>query len=80
MTIDDYMSIPRALSDEVYVLNSDVTASYTAGTRVRLIAGIDGNPRPGHHFSRGFVTVCRVDAETAEFVGVKRSILKPQAV
>lgn len=65
------------LSDEVYYLNLDNTAGttydYKDGTYVRLISGVDGNKTPGYHFCSEYVTVCRCDAEVAEFVGFKKS-------
>ena len=50
--------------------------NYDVGTRVRLISGIDGSKVPGHHFNPSYATVCRVDAEHAEFLGVPRSSLR----
>ena len=76
MMLTDFRGIPRTLSEDVYVLSTDVTASYSKGTQVRLIAGIDGSRIPGYHFTQGYVTVCRVDAVQAEFIGVKRRDLK----
>lgn len=83
MTIKDFRGIPRLLSDEVYILGPDPIppsisdSVYVEGVQVRLIAGVDDSPDPGYHFAPGYVTVCRVDADHAEFVGVKRTNIKP---
>jgi hypothetical protein len=49
---------------------------YKPGTKVRLISGVDGSTIPGYHFEKGYVTICRVDAITAEFIGIKKSFLE----
>ena len=79
-TINDFSGRSCALSDEVYVLGPDPTTipvpDYEEGARVRLIGGVDDIPYPGHHFRKGFVTVCRTGATVAEFIGVRRRALK----
>jgi hypothetical protein len=61
------------LSNEVYEVKTDTHGShnYKSGTKVRLISGVDDNPIVGYHFIPGYVTVCRIDAEHAEFCGFK---------
>lgn len=73
--INDYAGRPRALSKEVFVISqkdAEISSRYREGMLVQLIAGVDNSPTPGHHFQPGWVTVCRLDAEVAEFVGFKR--------
>lgn len=61
-----------ALSPERYVvLRHCAHPSLRPGDVVRLIAGVDGSPEPGHHFAAGHVTVCPVGADEAQFFGVR---------
>lgn len=69
------------LSDEVYEIEKhDFTEQnqhpYPIGTKVRLISGVDNQKVPGYHFMCGFVTVCDVNAEFAQFVGIRSQNLK----
>ena len=71
------------LSDEVYVITGDYTAShYDTGTLVRKISGVRNNIIPGYHFNEDWTTVCRVEAKEAEFIGIRTDALflisKPQ--
>ena len=79
-TIKAYDGRVCNLSDEIYVLEGFESAfeddHYQNGTRVRLISGVDGSPIPGYHFSKGYVTVCSVEAKVAEFRGCKRSQIR----
>lgn len=65
------------LSDEIYMISNDDHSSsdYKKGALVRKISGVDNSTIPGYHFRCGFSTVCRVDAETAEFCGIKNECL-----
>lgn len=79
MTINDYMGRPYNLSDEVYELLKPHEMSgdkYPVGQRIRLISGVNGSPIPGYHTTPGHTTVCRVDAEIAEFLGIPKVYLK----
>lgn len=75
-TIKDYDGTRTlTLSDVVYVVkdaNNPHGARY-AGARMRAISGVDGNPEPGYHFVLGWITLCPVDADTAQLLGFKRS-------
>lgn len=79
-TLKKYNGFECVLSTELYELLEDVPfvaiVGYTKGTEVRLISGVDNEPIIGHHFRPEYVTVCRVDATTAELVGVHKSKLK----
>ena len=77
-TITAWDSRVERLSDEVYQVmydDSDASDDMT-GQYVRLISGVDKNPAPGYHFSPGYSTVCRVDADCAQFIGIKTKSLK----
>lgn len=78
--IKDYAGRDCYLSDEVYVITDPETSSmntyYRAGTLVRKISGVDNSNIPGYHFSHGWTTVCRIDAEIAQFHGVETKYLK----
>lgn len=72
-TIKDREGRTLNLSDEIYEITENASvrpSSYQAGNRVRLISGVDGSSRPGHHFNRAYATVCRVEAKEAELIGV----------
>jgi hypothetical protein len=81
-SIKKYDGTSCTVSEEIYELTEDriclgePVPDYSKGTRVRLISGIDGSHMPGYHGIRGFVTVCRVEATTAEFIGVKKKSLR----
>jgi hypothetical protein len=81
--IKNFEGKSETLSDETYTIlrwgrGIDIPSNYPVGTKVRLISGVDGNPNPGYHFSEGFCTICRVDAETAEYLGIKIKYLSPK--
>ena len=57
------------LSKEKYVVLSDL-CHLKRGEVVQKISGVDRSQTPGYHFERGYTTVCRADAQTAEFCGV----------
>ena len=78
ITLQSFNGETVYLSDETYELSDDRHPSYhyKTGAVVRLISSVNGSNVPGYHFSNGYVTVCRVDAEIAEFVGVLRSSLR----
>lgn len=68
----------RYLSKEIYVVGKPSKdddaeifggSKYLPGTRVRLISGINNSNNPGHHFQCFWVTVCRLDATRAEYLG-----------
>jgi hypothetical protein len=68
------------MSDEVYIITEDnpiVGDGYQKDNKVRLISGVDGSSTPGYHFSKGYVTVCSIDAKIAEFVGLRQNTLEP---
>jgi hypothetical protein len=83
-TIKDHNGNTQNLSDQIYEITKitfpdmhpAVGMGYDIGDKVRLISGIDNNTEPGYHFAKGFVTVCRIDALTAEFLGVKRNHIR----
>lgn len=50
--------------------------NYKLGALVQMISGIDGSTDVGYHFKAGWVTVCSIHVETAQFVGFKRTQLK----
>lgn len=70
-TIKDYEGTEFSLSDQLYEITSDEHPSrwYKRGAKVRIIS----DP----HFDKGYETVCRDDAEVAEFMGIKKTSLKP---
>jgi len=51
-------------------------SGYETGAKVRLISGVDNSHIPGYHFMHGFVTVCRIEADWAEFIGVRKENLR----
>ena len=61
------------LSDEVYIIKVHnyihQATDYQYGCEVRLISGIDGNDSIGYHRSYGWVTVCAVGSDHAQFIG-----------
>lgn len=65
------------LSDEIYMISNDdhCSSDYKKGALVRKISGVDNSTIPGYHFMCGFSTVCKVDAKTAEFCGIKNECL-----
>jgi hypothetical protein len=80
--IKDWQGETCYMSPEEYEIIKDDPAlgkssDYKIGLHVRKISGVDGSPVPGHHFNPNYVTVCRSDAETAQFIGVKRDAIKP---
>lgn len=77
LKISSYYGITHHLSDEVYEVTgiSSKFQPYPIGTKVRLIQCCE-REKPGHHFSKGFVTTCDVNSKKAEFVGIKRNNLK----
>lgn len=82
LTIKAYDGHECNLSSECYVLkgveNKMLAGSrYQDGVIVRLISGVDGSSKVGYHFSKDYVTVCRVGATQAEFVGVKKNQIVP---
>lgn len=75
--IKDWRGISQELGNQIYeVIESDVSG-YGPGTLVRLISGVDDSKVPGYHFNSAYRTVCRLDAERAEFIGIHRQYLKP---
>ena len=79
-TIRDRKGKEHVLSSEVYEIvslqNPVGLRRYTNGAKVRLISGVYESSIPGYHFSKGYVTVCSVEAKVAEFVGVKKEEIK----
>lgn len=69
------------LSEQTYVVRCNrylgKSLTIAAGTRVRLISGVDGQSTPGYHFSKGWVTICRIEAEYAQFIGIEEEYLSP---
>lgn len=79
ITLQSFNGETVYLSDETYQLISDpyfADENYKAGSIVRLISGVDGHKKPGYHFNKDYITVCRVGAESAEFHGVLKSNLR----
>jgi hypothetical protein len=65
------------LSDEVYRITDDSSViNYGKGIEVRLISGVDDHTEPGYHFNNEYRTVCRCEAKSAEFVGIKANRLE----
>ncbi len=66
-----------SLSEELYVITSDdhPAPDYKTGAVVRLIAPYKKGPIGGH-FSREYLTTCKVGAKEAEFCGIHRKSLK----
>lgn len=67
------------LSDEEYTILRvgnmlKGAPEYQPGTRVRLISA-SVNHSPGFHLCSDYLTVCRVEATGAEFVGIKKDDL-----
>ncbi len=77
MRIRSYFGTLHSLSEEIYEV-TDIASRfqpYPIGTKVRLIQCCESFG-VGHHFSKDFVTVCDVNANNAEFVGIKRKHIK----
>ena len=74
----------QLLGDTIFRLKSGPEGSekYSQGTLVRLITGTRAdngkrfNSTPGFHFDPDYVTVCRIDANGAEGVGVRKNALE----
>lgn len=77
-TKKDTWGIEREISNEVYRITNDNHPSlkYQGGALVCLIAGVDDSNIVGYHFIPGFKTVCRVDADIAEFCGIDKKFLE----
>lgn len=77
-TITDWQNKEQFLSDDFYQIISEYhpNSKYNKGTIVRLISGVDGKMEPGHHFDPAYKTVCRVEAQTAEFCGIPVAYLR----
>lgn len=72
MTILDWRGNTCNLSDKVYRITKGFNQdNYRTGDLVRLISGVDGNKRPGYHFMPGWVTVCSVKVNQAQFLGLR---------
>jgi hypothetical protein len=79
-TIKDRDGIEYELGEQVYQITEDEawrSYLYGKGTRVRAISGSDKSVVLGYHPNFGYLMVCRIDAQIAEFVGIKREHLKP---
>lgn len=75
MSIKDHTGKEWTLSDDIYEILDD--------SRTFLNLGIEGYQKGGRvrlincdHFDGDYVVVCRVNAEVAEFCGVKKTSLK----
>lgn len=64
------------LSDEEYEVLTNGHPSVKKGTIVRLISGVYNSEKAGYHFDSSFRTVCRSNATTAQFLGIKKSALR----
>lgn len=73
--MDHFRNRKVFLSNEVYEVLED-TIHVKKGDKVRLISGIDGNPKPGYHPSPGWKTVCRENATEPQYLGILASELK----
>lgn len=82
LNITDYSGKWEKLSKETYeIITLDGTihikdADYAVGSRVKLISGVDDSSVCGYHFRKGWITVCRENAFTAEFLGLPKKNLK----
>lgn len=73
----DFRGVQHETSQECYVLVKDTqVGGYHKGVVVILIAMQEGQA-PGWHRSSGYVTICRADADQAEFVGVPERMIQP---
>src|ERR1035437_6187674 len=71
----------ESLGDTVFRLKSEQSEDYPAGTLVRLISNAKADDKksgktPGFHSNPDYVSVCRLQAKAAEYVGVKKEELE----
>jgi hypothetical protein len=78
-TINDKDGKSYNLSVQTYTVVPSQTYAHMqqlkSGEEVQLISGVDNNPIPGYHFAEGYVTICRVGIQYAEWFGILKSDL-----
>jgi hypothetical protein len=81
MTILDYYGDPVMVGEDVYVITKpgDMGFGYPVGTHVRFVALREHPNRPGWHYNPDFVSVTDINARCAQFVGCRKTALKPLA-